>query len=622
MGKLRNYFLNHYPRTDFHELNQDWMISMLYDMINQVENFVEMNSVKYADPIQWDITRQYEKNTIVIDEITGTTYISSKPVPKGVALSRTEYWNVIFDLGRFITLASQNFANSYESVLTTTATMPTDKDKWVVWNSILYRAKNDIHVGDRYVIDGNIEKYTVEMFFDELAHLISEETEARIEADNDLHGEIVDESVARENADTTLQDNIDAEATARENADDVLQDNIDTLQDNINDEVTARENADSALNARLNTEVEDRITGDTNLWNGLGNLSSLTTVDKSNLVVALNEERADRQFIDNSIVNEINGIKKRIDRKIVVIGDSYGGQPTMDSSWIFYLKIYLGLTEGVNFFSKKRDGAGFDGNGFLTCLQELEADYPDMDRSSITDIIVCGGANDLGHTKENVLNGMQLFIGYTTANYAIANTHIGFIAMRGDSPQFNYNTMSTVLQWYKTAQQLSPKAKYIVDSEWIWHNYSYLQADGIHPTIFASEIIGKGLASYFAKGAVLLGDTSPVNVNLIASGYSTTMVGNFTEYYNGANVSLYFQMNALTNSFGNTLVEIGSYTPIHVKGEYDCRVLLPALINGTTFAMCEISFQNGKILAFPIGAVNVTSIQIIGTVITLPTIIT
>ena len=266
MGRLRNYFLNHYPRTDFHELNQDWMISMLFDMINQVENFVEMNSVKYADPIQWSITSQYEKNTIVVDPITGTAYLSNKPVPIGVALSRTEFWSVIFDLGRFITLASQNFANSYEAVLTTTATMPTDEDKWVVWNSILYRAKNDIHVGDRYVVDGNIEKYTVEMFFDELAHLISEETDARIEADNVLHGEIVDESVARENADTTLQDNIDAEATARENADDTLQDNIDAeatarenaddvLQDNIDAEATARENADDELRRLIEAGV-------------------------------------------------------------------------------------------------------------------------------------------------------------------------------------------------------------------------------------------------------------------------------------------------------------------------------------------------------------------------------
>ena len=282
MGRLRNYFLNHYPRTDFHELNQDWMISMLFDMINQVENFVEMNSVKYADPIQWDITRQYEKNTIVIDEITGTAYISSKPVPKGVALSRTEYWNVIFDIGRFITLASQNFANSYEALVTTTATMPTDQDKWVVWNSILYRAKNDIHVGDMYVIDGNIEKYTVEMFFDELAHLIAEETEARIEADNVLHGEIVDESVARENADTTLQDNIDAEAVARENADTTLQGNIDA-------EATARENADTTLQGNIDAEATARENSDNVINAKIGNLSNLTTSDKTNIVNAIND---------------------------------------------------------------------------------------------------------------------------------------------------------------------------------------------------------------------------------------------------------------------------------------------------------------------------------------------
>lgn len=608
-----------YPYLDLSDRNLDFLTKAIREMEDEVKNFVSLNSVKYANPIQWSINRQYEKNTIVIDPMTGTAFISVQPVPNGVALTRTQYWTPVFDLSQFVTKAASNFANTYERDITTTATMPTGAGDWLVWDSTLYVALNAIHAGDAYVVGSNIKRMTVEDFYDLL-----------MDAIHNLDEELDTEIRNRTNADTTLQHNIDTEVQARQDAVSALHNTLSTRIDNevsalsgrINDEVTARTNADTALNGRLDTEVADRITGDTNLWNGIGNLLSLTTVDKTNLVAAINEERADRQFVDNSLVNEINGIKKRIDRKVVVIGDSYGGQPTMDSSWIFYLKIYLGLTEGVNFFSKKRDGAGFDGNGFLTCLQELEADYPNMDRSSITDIIVCGGANDLGHTKENVLNGMMLFIGYTTANYANANTHVGFIAMRGDAQQFNYNTMTTVLQWYKTAQQLSPKAKYIVDSEWIWHNYSYLQPDGIHPTIFASEIIGKGLASYFAKGAVLLGDTSPVNVNLVASGYSSTMVGNFTEYYNGSTVSLYFQMNALTNAFTNDLVEVGSYTPIHVKGEYNCRVLLPALINGTTFAMCEITFQNGKILAFPIGAANVTGIQIIGTVITLPTIIT
>lgn len=346
MGRLRNYFLNHYPRTDFHELNQDWMISMLFDMINQVENFVEMNSVKYADPIQWDITRQYEKNTIVVDPITGTAYLSNRPVPMGVALSRTEYWSVIFDLGRFITLASQNFANSYEAVLTTTATMPTDKDKWVIWNSILYRAKNDIHVGDRYVIDGNIEKYTVEMFFDELAHLIAEETEARIEADNVLHGEIVDESVARENADTTLQDNIDAEATARENADTTLQDNIDAeIQariEDVNAEESARIDSDDAINNRIDSLI-DKLKNDFIIVTDYG-LDNTGVIDCGSLFQSLINNYPNRLYMFPDGTYKFNSYQ--VVGNVNIIGT--GNTILKNFKWRGTSEEYITSNEGIN----------------------------------------------------------------------------------------------------------------------------------------------------------------------------------------------------------------------------------------------------------------------------------
>lgn len=45
---------------------------------------------KFADPIQWDITRAYEALEIVTN--LGTSYTSKKPVPVGVAISNTEYW--------------------------------------------------------------------------------------------------------------------------------------------------------------------------------------------------------------------------------------------------------------------------------------------------------------------------------------------------------------------------------------------------------------------------------------------------------------------------------------------------------------------------------------------------
>ena len=291
---------DNFPYTNFHELNLDWILKVLKDIETTIDQFVSLNIIKYADPIQWDITRQYPKNTIVIDPITGTAYISVDNVPQGVALSNTDYWSVVFDLGRFITLASQNFANSYESVLTTTATIPTDKDHWVVWNSVLYKALNDIHVGDMYVVGGNLEQKTVESFIEDLrAYIIGRliilqdnidaEALARSNADITLQDNIDAEALARSNADITLQDNIDAEALARSNADITLQDNIDaealarnnadiTLQDNIDAEALARSNADITLQDNIDA---------TNLK--IGDLQNLTTTAKNNIVSAINE---------------------------------------------------------------------------------------------------------------------------------------------------------------------------------------------------------------------------------------------------------------------------------------------------------------------------------------------
>ena len=138
MGALLTQFLNKYPYTDFHELNADWMIKTLMEMINQVENFVSLNAIKYADPIQWNITAQYEKNTVVIDPLTGTAYISVQPVPMGVALTNTDYWTVVFDLGSFVVRAAKNFSNRYEADTTLTATFSSSNGDWLVWGDTLY----------------------------------------------------------------------------------------------------------------------------------------------------------------------------------------------------------------------------------------------------------------------------------------------------------------------------------------------------------------------------------------------------------------------------------------------------------------------------------------------------
>lgn len=254
-----------FPHTRFFESDLRELIKQVFIMNDLVTNFVSINAIKYANPIQWDITKSYEKNTVVIDGNSGVAYISVRPVPPGVGLTREQYWTKVFDLSLFIIKAGANFANTFESEPTTTATLNTANGNWLVWDSYLYQALTDIHPGDRYVPGGNIRRATVEDFFNVLKSIIdneihereagddaleialNEETELRSEGDAALHQEIVQENVDRENADTTLQDNIDvvqgnvnAEAQARENADIALQGNIDA-------EALARENADAEL---------------------------------------------------------------------------------------------------------------------------------------------------------------------------------------------------------------------------------------------------------------------------------------------------------------------------------------------------------------------------------------
>ena len=86
-----------YPNQNDEILNLDWILSTIDNLVNEVANFVTLNTIKYADPIQWNITTQYEKNTVVIDPVTGSAYISTKPVPSGVGLNNEDYWkNQIF----------------------------------------------------------------------------------------------------------------------------------------------------------------------------------------------------------------------------------------------------------------------------------------------------------------------------------------------------------------------------------------------------------------------------------------------------------------------------------------------------------------------------------------------
>lgn len=145
------------PYTNFHSLNQDWIIRRMQEFEDYMQNIVQISVIKYADPIQWRITGQYEQSTVVIDAESGIAYISVQPVPAGVAITNTNYWTPVFDLQQIL---------------------------------------------------GDIDQD------------LADETAARTAADAALQDNIDAEQAARETADATLQENINTEAAAlQENID-------------------------------------------------------------------------------------------------------------------------------------------------------------------------------------------------------------------------------------------------------------------------------------------------------------------------------------------------------------------------------------------------------------------
>ena len=217
------------PYTNFHDLNLDWIMDELNEFNTKLTNFVSLATIKYANPIQWDITSQYEANTVVVDS-NGNAYLSVQPVPSGVSLDRTEFWTKIGNFDELWADVKKAITPNDEGHSpTATADRAVNDLVWV--NGALVRVTRAMIAGDAYVPGSNcvssstneVLHYLVTTFNEGL----SAEKTAREDADNQLQTAIDAEQTAREDADNQLQTAIDAEQTAREDADNKLQKNID-----------------------------------------------------------------------------------------------------------------------------------------------------------------------------------------------------------------------------------------------------------------------------------------------------------------------------------------------------------------------------------------------------------
>lgn len=162
-------FTNKWPYTNFHELNLDWILDTLKKQDAAIADFISLNSITYADPIQWDITMQYPKNCVVVDK-NGDGYLSVQPVPVGVEIGNTDYWTKIGNFSELWSTVKLAITAADEGLKTTASADRAAGD--LVWlNNTLYVCTNAITRGTEYGTN-NTAKTTIDARLANLANAV------------------------------------------------------------------------------------------------------------------------------------------------------------------------------------------------------------------------------------------------------------------------------------------------------------------------------------------------------------------------------------------------------------------------------------------------------------------
>lgn len=264
------------------------------------------------------------------------------------------------------------------------------------------------------------------------------------------------------------------------------------------------------------------------------------TPDGYNIIVLTNTENLVAERIISQIEKDVEILNTDMslikNKKIIFIGDSYGQGYSPDGntvSWITAIINSLGLT---NYISKFYGGTGFvnsvDNKTFITLLDEVPAD------NTITDIICCGGYNDMGHLND-IQNAINNFCNLAKNKFPNATIHIGQIGWTVDATKY-YN-LARVTERYNVGA-MSNNAHYLHNVEYILHSTTLFSSDGFHPNQNGQYELGRYIREAFLYGSC----------NVIRT------YNNITKKNQNENISVESLSNTLGNTQTNNLINVST----------------------------------------------------------------
>lgn len=272
--------------------------------------------------------------------------------------------------------------------------------------------------------------------------------------------------------------------------------------------------------------------------------------DGYNIIVLTNTENLVAERIISQIEKDVEILNTDMslikNKKIIFIGDSYGQGYSPDGntvSWITAIINSLGLT---NYISKFYGGTGFvnsvDNKTFITLLDEVPAD------NSITDIICCGGYNDISHIND-IQNAINSFCTLAKTKFPNATVHIGQIGWTTNADK--YYSLSKVAEKYNIST-IANNCHYLNNVEFSLHSTTLFSSDGIHPNQNGQYELAR-----YIRGAFLNGSCNVIrsyinitkknqNTSISAESLSNTL--GCTQFNNYINVSTQSSSDIIFNS--------------------------------------------------------------------------
>lgn len=224
----------------------------------------------------------------------------------------------------------------------------------------------------------------------------------------------------------------------------------------------------------------------------------------------VNEMLADgtiNNIINNELKDLLNGRFAIKNRKFFFIGDSYSFGYTPGASeevgWMKNVAKILGLVSGVNYWSV--DYAKIPGGyGMSPTVTGKHASWADLIRvkdftdipvNEITDVVILGGTNDYDYV-DSIGSGMIDLNNVLRKTFPNANIMCGVYAWC-ELEKFTDKTQKVYDEYSKCIYY---GWKFLPNSVWTLHKYSYLSSDGFHPTQIAYKESSNYLANMIAYG--------------------------------------------------------------------------------------------------------------------------